>query len=184
MNRIGAAAKSGAVILACLGMLLPSSPLQARAANPGSSQHDATSTPDAAVVDVALDDGGTLRGQVVDARGNPVVSTPVLVYQLDREVARAVTDSSGHFQVSGLRGGVYRVVTSKTTRVYRFWAPGTAPPSVRSGTLVVPNTEQVLGQDQTGFFEFLRNPWFVGAVVAAAIVLPIALHDSGSKSRR
>ena len=183
MKRMGAAAKSGAVILACLGMLLPSSSLQAAGRDPGSRQDDSTSPRDAAVIDVALDDGGTLRGQVVEVQGKPVVETPVSIFQLDREVARAVTDRSGHFRVSGLRGGVYRLVTGKTMRVYRFWAPGTAPPSVRSGTLLVPNEEQVLGQGHTGFFQFLRNPWFVGAVVAAAIVLPIALHDSDPKSR-
>jgi len=183
MKRLGAAAKSGAVILACLGMLLPSSLLQAAGRDTGSRQDDSTSPRDPAVIDVALDDGGALDGQVVDVRGNPVVQTSVSIYQLDREVACAATDRSGHFRVSGLRGGMYRLATGKTVRTYRFWAPGTAPPSVRSGTLVVPNEEQVLGQGPTGFFHFLRNPWFVGAVVAAAIVLPIALHDSDPKSR-
>jgi hypothetical protein len=182
MKRVGAAAKSGAVILACLGMLLPSWSLQAAGRDVGSRQDDSTSARDAAVIDVALDDGGTLSGQVVDAQGKPVVRTSVAISQLDREVASAVTDRSGHFRVSGLRGGMYRLATGKTMRVYRFWAPGTAPPSVRCGTLVVPNEEQVLGQDQKGFFQFLRNPWFVGAVVAAAIVLPIVLHDSDPKS--
>lgn len=183
MKRMAAAAKSGAVILACLGMLVPNSPLQAAGRDTGSRQEDTTSRRDPAVIDVALDNGGTLDGQVVDVRGNPVVQTSVSIYQSDREVASAATDRSGHFRVSGLRGGMYRLATGKTTRVYRLWAPGTAPPSVHSGTLVVRNEEQVLGQDKTGFFHFLRNPWFVGAVVAAAIVLPIALHDSGPRSR-
>ena len=182
MIRTGAAAKSVAVILACAGMVLPNSALQAAETDPG-SKHGRSPSESTGVIDVALDEGGTLHGQVVDAQGNPVVETSVVIYHLDRQIASAVTDPSGHFRVSGLRGGMYRVVTGQTTKVYRFWSPGTAPPSVRSGTLVVPSEEQALGQGHTRFWHVLRNPWFVGAVVAAAIILPVALHDSDAKSR-
>ena len=90
---------------------------------------------------MALQDGGTLVGQVVDQQGNPLGNTRVTVLQQDQEVANAATDANGNFQVSGLRGGIYQVAAGQGMAVYRVWAPNTAPPSAQASAMVVSGPE-------------------------------------------
>jgi len=180
MKCTGVLAKAGAVILACLGMLLPTPVLQAAGTHVGSKQDADGRVP--VVVDVALDEAGSLRGQVVDARGKPVVRTALSIRQLDREIATTLSDQSGYFLVTGLRGGMYRIVAGEATGAYRFWAPGTAPPSARPEVLMVLGDQQVLGQGRR-WLQLLRNPWVVGGIVMAAAVIPIVIHNSRPESR-
>jgi hypothetical protein len=129
-------------------------------------------------VDVALADGGTLRGQVVDAGGSPVAETPVAIWQLNREVAGTVTDRSGCFAVSGLRGGTYQLTAAGGLAVYRLWGPNTAPPSARPAALIVVGDEQLVRQ-QGPVLQWLRcHPWFVVGLAATAVAVPIAIHNS------
>jgi len=171
--------KTGAVALACLGMLLPTPVLHAATGDAGSKQ-DADGRVQA-VADVALDDGGTLRGQVVDPQGNPVAQTTVSLRRVDGQLVTTVADQSGEFQFTGLRGGTCRIAAGGTTRVYRLWAPRTAPPAARVAALVVVDEQQVLGQGGS-ILRCLRNPWIVAGIVAAAIAIPIAIHNARSKS--
>ena len=84
-----------------------------------------------AIRDVALQTGGVMHGQVVDAQGNPCDQVAVRVVRTSDPTPLAVvqTDSQGRFAVSGLSGGVYRVETPAGAAMYRLWAPNTAPPS-------------------------------------------------------
>lgn len=175
-----AVAKAGAVILACLGMLLPTPVLQAAATYEGSRQEAQVRTP--VVVDVALDEAGSLRGQVVDAQGKPVVGAALSIHQFDRQTAATVSDQSGRFLVTGLRGGMYRIVAGDATGAYRFWAPGTAPPSARGELLLVLNEQQVLGQFRR-LPKWLFNPWVLGGIALAAVAIPVVLHNSRPESR-
>ena len=99
------------------------------------------------------------------------------IFQNERQVATAVSDHSGHFQVSGLRGGTYFIGAGQTTSVCRLWAPNTAPPSARPGALVVVGDQQVLGQ-YGRVLHWFRNPWVVAGLVTAAIAIPVALHNA------
>ena len=180
MKRMGVL-KAGAIVLACLGMLVPTAALEPAAAASVDSKH-ATNDQVPAVIDVTLHDGGTLRGQVVDAQGKPLAGSPLSIRQIDREVARVVSDQSGYFQATGLRGGMYQILAGEAAGVYRLWAPRTAPPSAQPGALVVVAGKQVLGQGHRVLC-WLRNPWVIAGIVAAAIAIPVAIHNAEPRSK-
>jgi hypothetical protein len=146
--------------------------------------------PDAkpAVADVALADGGLLRGQVVDPHTGVVAANlPVTVRMQDQIVASTRTDAAGRFAVQRLRGGVHQIIAGDSQGMYRFWSPGTAPPSAQVDAVVylepaaparpnVPITYTYGGRDG-GFKMLLTNPIIVGAVIATAIAVPIVLSQ-------
>ena len=179
--------KIGLITLTSLGLIVSGPALQGTAADAASNQKTEGNKADApAVVDVALDDGGTLQGQVVDAQGKLVAETTVSIQQLDREIVRTVTDRSGRFRVAGLRGGTYRIVAGEAVGVYRLWAANTAPPAALPRALVVPGDQQLVRGQLGRVVQFLRNPWVVAAIVTVAIAVPVAMHkadgDDGSRS--
>ncbi len=155
------------------------------------------------VVDVALTDGGVLYGQVVDPQGSALVKVPVLLRDRDRELARAVTDKNGYFAVRGLRGGVYQLATVGGQGMFRLWKPGSAPPASEQGALLIVQGDTVRGQcescgeptcgagcDSCGgargepacgsrLAVWLANPWVVAGIVATAVAVPVAIHNSG-----
>ena len=163
--------KVGMVVAACFGMLVPPSALYAANETAAGSQ---VAAPRA---DVALADGGTLHGQAVDAQGSPISGKAVSLWQGDRQLARAVTDSSGRFRLNGLRGGTYRIVVGQTSGFYRLWVANTAPPSAKPAALVVVDGRQVLGQ-RGPLGHWLTNPWVIAGLVAAAIAIPVAIHNN------
>lgn len=160
--------KMTAAVLSCLGMLV--SPVAAAA-------------PAVAPRDVSLHNGGVLLGQVVDAQGVSVASTPVTLYSGGKEVARTQSDHTGKFVVKGLKGGVYQVASANNQGVYRLWSAQTAPPSAQRGMMLVSNGDVVLGQGETcGPFGGVTNwiakhPIMTAGAIAAAIAIPIALDD-------
>ncbi|MFV1965106.1 MAG: carboxypeptidase-like regulatory domain-containing protein [Pirellulaceae bacterium] len=179
-------------------MLIPSGALRAaeREDSPPSVRLPSVRLPVVGkVVDVGLRPGGTLVGRAVDSSGAPLTGALVTVKRASGEVATATTDSDGRFAVVGLRGGVYQVVAGEGCRIARLWSPGTAPPSASSRLLVVRQTETLLGQREAGPLlsswervkHWLANPWFAGGLVAAAVAIPVIVHnvdvdnkDSGS----
>jgi hypothetical protein len=162
-------AKMALVLLAGLGTCLPNSAFAAVGT--------AAAPP---ITDVALRDGGVLVGQVVDAQG--VVQANVRVSLQDtqsHEIAAVATNKEGLFAVSNVRGGVYQLVTPQGRGIYRLWAPGTAPPSAQEGALIV-NGDVVRGEDgvpRSGLKFWLSNPLVIGAIVATAIAVPVALSQ-------
>jgi hypothetical protein len=165
--------KTGMILLACLGLLIPGPVL--RAAGPDAGSNHVAHGRTRAVIDVALQDGGTLHGQVVDVQGKPLSRITVSIQQFEREMAAAVTDPSGCFRVAGLRGGTYRIVAGEATGMYRLWAANTAPPAASDAALVVPGDQQVVRGNRC--LQLLRNPWVVAGLVAVAIAVPIAIHN-------
>ena len=162
------------VSLACLGMILPASVLEAAPlAGRASPRRPVLS-------DVELDAKGTLRAIVINAQGIPVAGTPIVVYQGSREVGRTSTDAMGWFSIRGLRGGTCQVTVGRHAVRLRTWAARTAPPKTKRAALIVVGDGVVRGQRPLG--EFLCSDCvLVTALVAAMIAVPIAVYNSDGK---
>ena len=174
-----------AVSLACLGLLIPQGALGAGPVRCAEKPETADSMVDSQtrVLDVALLDGGELRGQVMDREGSPAIQTEVSVSRQGQVVKTTRTDAEGKFRVTGLRGGVYVIATADASGVYRLWASNTAPPVAQPDVLIVAGGDAVRGQSgfRNGVMQFLSNPWVIAAIVATAIAVPLALDkDDGS----
>jgi len=155
------------------------------APGPQSSQPvpTADSPPVPTVTDVALADGGTLVGQVVDRQGLPLTGAAVVVRQNEQEFASTVSDVNGQFRLSGLRGGLYQITAGQGVGTYRLWAPNTAPPTAQSSALVVSGDELVRGQGEShGFLWWATNPWILAGLIATAIAVPIIVSNDHKSS--
>ncbi len=164
------------VVVVTAMLLLPLQ--QVLAANPHvftSAQGASLGSP-SVIQDVALQAGGVLRGQVVDAQGNPcgLVALRVVRVLDAAPVAIIQTDAQGQFDVVGLTAGVHRVETPAGAAVYRLWTPQAAPPSAVASALVVQGDPTVRGNlGGIGWFGWT----LIGLGVEAAIALPLALDD-------
>ena len=215
--------RNAAVWLACIGFLSPATLFGA--------QPTGTAPATRVVKDVAMGNGNTLSGQLVNGQGQRLANAPVTIQNNARQIVQTVTDSEGRFQATNLRGGVYQVAAGSTTGVYRLWTATTAPPSATEGLLLVDSQSTVRGQCASGgcadggyvdagypvvqgggygapcgdacgapvgydacgsgcgggifggagggggMLGLLSNPWVIGAAVAAAIAIPLALDD-------
>lgn len=175
MKRMGTL-RTGAVVIACLGMILPTPVLQAAETQAGAELQVAGRATTA--VDVALRDGGILVGQAVDAEGQPLAKAAVSVHQSDREVAKTLTNQAGWFAVRGLQGGTYQIVAGPAGGVYRLWTPATAPPSALQSALVTAGSPRVRGQQGPLGSWLCCNPWILAGIVAAAVAIPVAIHNA------
>jgi hypothetical protein len=126
------------------------------------------------MTDVALNDGGTLQGQVVDGYNNGVPGVPVTVRSQDRNVAQTTTAENGQFVVQDLRGGVYHVATNQGAESFRVWAPRTAPPAAANRAIVYVQNN---GTSGNGLKRILGNPLVLPAIIATAIAVPIAVSS-------
>jgi hypothetical protein len=177
-----------AAAFSCLGMLLTPA-VQA--------------APTAAPRDVALQSGGVLLGQVVDAQGAPLAKSSVSIRVAGKEAARALTDQSGKFAVPNLKGGVYEVASVGHADIYRCWAPGTAPPAAQHGLMLVSNNDLIRAQNcgsgvacgsgvgcgsgcgagGGGLLGWMANhPVITAGAIGAAIAIPLALDDDDPMS--
>ena len=156
-----------AIVMAAVGMLVPS---WAKAeAIQGAQQ--------GAVLDVALQNG-KLVGQVLDAQGAPIKGELVSVRQGDKVIAQVKTDDLGRYDVRGLKTGIYEVATKAGGASYRVWDAAVAPPAAQPGALMIVG-QPVRGQLGGGL---LGNPWVLGGIAAAAIIIPLALDDDDPAS--
>lgn len=176
--------------LALLTLLFP--PAQAVAAPSEKIESSAltsavsVSTTATRVPDLALTTGGILQGQLICQAGIPLRDATVLINNRQRQW-QTKSDTQGRFQFTGLRGGTYRVETAGQAQLVRVWAAGTAPPQASRGLLLTPQTEiirgqRVLSKNTNQFFHVakqrLANPWVVGGIVATAVAIPVAIHNS------
>jgi hypothetical protein len=169
------------LVLACSIFLLPWQ--QVLAAGPQHPLGDASpSVATGAVRDAALQPGGVLHGQVVDAQGKAVAHAVVRLVRAGVEnapVAVSETNAQGQFEFARLSGGVYRLETAAGGAMYRLWTPDTAPPSATRAALLVQGDSTVRGN--LGGLHWLE--WtLIGIGVAAAIAIPLALADDDDAS--
>jgi protocatechuate 3,4-dioxygenase beta subunit len=86
---------------------------------------DLAAKPDASV-DIELRHGGVIAGVVIDSDGEPVADAQVTVRPADAfdpmarwllaENGAAITDPGGHFELSGLAAGGYRIEAQRSSR--------------------------------------------------------------------
>jgi hypothetical protein len=163
--------------LACAGMVLSSSRLEAAEPATQSSINQSTIVGEPIIEDVALGAGQTLKGVVVTEEGQPAAKVAVTVRQGEQQIATATTDEAGKFTIAGMRGGVHQINAGRATAAYRLWAPQTAPPHAMESAKLV---EHVTVRGQRPFREFFNDGVIIlGVIVAAAIAIPIAVHNSG-----
>lgn len=136
------------------------------------------------ISDVRLHESGALLGQLVSPEDMPVAGALVSLKVDGKQLAQAKTDKSGYFAFTNVNNGVYQLASPKGEAAYRVWTPQTAPSSAQPGALVV-NGDATLYRGQHrmhGFRNLLANPWFVAAVIAAAVAIPVAIHNSKGSS--
>lgn len=166
---------------ACIALILPTPALEA--ASPPVTHEDRTDMQSRKWADdVTLDRAGCLHGSVVDAQGVPVAGAEVVLRQLGREVGRACTDPGGRFLAGPVRGGMYQLSVGEHGRLVRAWAANTAPPASKRAALLVAGSDVVRGQMPLEEF-FASDAVIIGGMVAAMIAIPIAVHNSGPRSR-
>jgi hypothetical protein len=133
------------------------------------------------VTDVRLHESGAMLGQVVSPENLPASGLQVALQSNGKPLAVATSDKNGYFAFAGMQNGVYEVVAPEGRAMYRVWTPATAPPSAQLGALVVNGNDTVRGQHAMhGFRNLMANPWFVAGVIAAAVAIPVAIHNSKS----
>ncbi len=160
--------------LSCLGMLsgpVPAIELEFDA-SPGLFP--------ATILDVKLDERNALHGEVRDAAGTIESNTEVQLRLDGVSLQRTHTNRWGRFVFPGLKGGMYQILTPATSITCRVWTANAAPPKAQAAILVASNTGLSRGQQPISE-AFVFNPFLMGALIAAAIAIPIAIHNADDR---
>lgn len=140
------------------------------------------------IFDVKLTEENRLQGQVVTAAGAPEANVRVILSQEKTGFrAQTKTDSKGRFAMTVKRSGAYRVLVGKRSFTIRVWRAKVAPPTSKSGLLCVTGGTTVRGQllgtgGTSPMVGFLSNPLVIGAAIATAIAVPVAVDDDDDEA--
>jgi hypothetical protein len=160
-----------AVCFAVGGMLVSPAHLRAAEAISQRQMNAALS-----IDDVALGQNNSFHGTVMDSNGTPIAGSQVIITRQGQEVARTTTNDRGRFAFQQLQGGLHLVHADEGAALYRFWAEGTAPPAAKPHVTLVNET---VTRGQRPFRDlFFSNGFIMTAIVAAAIAIPLAVHDA------
>ena len=130
-------------------------------------------------VDLELQAGGVVRGNVLNPAGQPAAGGVIRAFRGDMLVTQTKVDAAGRFELRGLQPGACHLQLLSAMQPCRLWAPGTAPPKSPQELLLV--TGQPTARGQQEIRRLLSNPLFIGLAIAAAVAIPLAVHDdSGS----
>lgn len=167
------------VALACTGVVFPL-PVLAEGPEPETGSTKSGVAPERhAVRDVVLGPGGTFRGTVFNVQAHRVAQRIVVLTYNGQELARTESNDQGQFGFRGLRGGVYGLSLGEVSRAYRVWTATAAPPHSISEVALV--TGEIVQRGQRPFYElFVSDPVVMGVILAAAIAIPVAVHNSRS----
>lgn len=170
---LGRKTNSLIVGMACCGLLIQTTPSlagpPARAESTSSKVKldDVPSTADEqpapkkvvqpTAIDVAMAKDGSISGRVLDAKQKGVAKTTVSIRQGKTEVAQAVTDADGRFEIENLKGGVYLVAASSGYGLFRFWTAKSAPPKSHDQVLLMSKSIVVRAQNPNDGGEVLYD---------------------------
>lgn len=169
--------RGAAVALAALGMMIPNAP--AMAAGPTRTQ---VKTINAKILDVALSEGGTFKGRVVDHTGASIEGAEVVIKQNNKEVGRTLTDKEGSYSVGNLTTGVYTVSSGATEGTYRAWAEKSAPPAAKPQSLLVMGENGARGNFGVMSDEGLIWLAVIGVGAVAIVALILANQNKGDST--
>lgn len=135
-----------------------------------------------AVSDVALQQDGVLRGQVVSTAGTPQAKLQVVLIKNGKVLAATQTNAKGEFAVADVSPGVYQIESPHAGGVYRVWDQRSAPPVAKSGVFMVGDSNVVRGKGAGGGADY--GPALRGAVAGglAGAGLAIALDHNPAGS--
>jgi hypothetical protein len=163
--------------VAAFGLLAPP---PARAANGPATAQTVSPTPahagDPIVIDVSLQGGGQVNGQLMGPNGLGAPRQTVFFLRQGAMVGACQTDDAGRFAIKGLTGGVYEVRSSQGGALLcRCWAPQTAPPSATSNLMLSTSSQVVRGQTCfcNGSCSWLKGPlpWIASIVTVVGLVV-------------
>ena len=129
-------------------------------------------------IDVVLQPGNIVAGEVLSADGTPLVEGEVVVHLGRHEVTRVTTNQLGEFAAEVPRGGVYVISSSAGALLVRTWTAAAAPPNSLYRVAITPQSTVIRAQNSDGGFNPLLGLLLAGGI-AAAIAIPIALNNSG-----
>lgn len=133
------------------------------------------------VRDVQLSRDQMLEGVVIDAQGNTLPQRNVLIRLPSGRGYQARTDADGRFRLGPLRGGMYHLSSGQGAVLIRAWKHATSPPAARS--FITLSADQSVTRGQGPLSELLTyDPVLFGIIIAAAIAIPVAVHNSKSAS--
>lgn len=130
--------------------------------------------------DIALTQKRVLIGKLVDSIGAPVNSLNVSIHSQGKLIADTTTDEQGFFSMVASHGGVYELRAGDQVQIVRLWHHDAAPPHAESTLQLTVNTATVRGQRPIESLACFK-PWFLGALLAAAIAIPLAVDNSDSR---
>jgi hypothetical protein len=126
--------------------------------------------------DVTLGPASELRGQLVDKNGVRLPNRIVVAVHADKSSLQSVSDANGQFHFPRAKPGMYQVASQQSYQLCRCWAANTAPPAASKRLLMVEGDQTIRGQRPIG--ELLSGPVLIGLIIAAAIIIPIAVHNA------
>ncbi len=142
-----------------------------------------------AVVDVAIQPDGVLRGRILDASSGisseACIGLPITFLRGDQVIGRTFSDTQGQFAVARLTRGVYQVVVERpnlTGSIFcRVWPADVAPPRSLSELTIVTQPNIVRGQSAL----WVMWPPSPAAVMVAtgAIAAPIIYNNVHKDNR-
>ena len=127
--------------------------------------------------DVELGQGGSLSGTIVDEQGRPISAARLSIWRQGRAQGEVQSDARGQFAFTGLRGGVYQLVSPQGATLLRAWAYDTAPPLALQAVVIAPGDEVIRGQQRISDV-FRSDAFIVTSIIAAAIAIPVIVHNS------
>ena len=138
----------------------------------------------ARIQDVRLTKTGVLQGTLQDDQGQRITNQVVHVYLVDKFAVTTRTNDQGEFRVADAVGGTYRIDVGYNSWTCRCWTDQAAPPGASNGlsitaTQPTANPFVIRGQKPLCCL-WSGEPLMLGVLIAAAIAIPIAVHNSDS----
>lgn len=144
------------------------------------------------VFDVRLNAKHELTGAIVDASGKPKKAQVVAIRSTSTRskskeptaTIKVKTDEHGLFRSELDGGGLYQINTESGATLVRVWTSNAAPPSATDHILILDDSRLLVrGQRPIGDLFRINDPVLVATVTAAAIAIPIAIHNSRDDSK-